>query len=48
MLFDLETGRPITAVPYAVEYARFMEALDQSEIDSIKKELNSMIDGTEI
>ena len=48
MLFDLETGRRIEVVPYAADYARYMAAMDQREIEAIKTELNSMIDGTEI
>lgn len=48
MLFDLETGRHITAVPYPVDYERYMAAMESSEIEAIKAELHSMIDGTEI
>lgn len=48
MLFDMMTGKPITKVPYEIEYRRYMAAMSPTEIAAIKRQLNSMIDGTEI
>lgn len=48
MLFDIDSSRQITSVPYAAEYARYMAAMSPAEIAAIKAALNDMIDGTEI
>lgn len=48
MLIDMMSGKPITKMPYAAEYQRYMAAMSQEEIAAIKARLNEMVDGTEI
>jgi hypothetical protein len=48
MLFDMMSDKQITEVPYSAEYRRFLSRMPASEIQAIKDELNSRIDGTEI
>lgn len=48
MLKDMMTGRPITTVPYAHEYKRYMSAMTPEEIAAIKAHLNGLIDGERI
>lgn len=48
MLVDLMTERPVTSVPYEVEYRAYMSRMTRAEIDAIKATLNAMIGGDEI
>lgn len=48
MLIDMMTGRPVTQMPYAAEYKRYISAMTPEEVAAIKAHLNAMIDGTEI
>ncbi len=48
MLVKMETGEPITRVPYETDFRRWMARMDQAEIDAIKASLNALIDGNEI
>lgn len=48
MLVDMMSGKEIRQVPYAQEFRTWMSRMTPAEIASVKSELNSMIDGTEI
>lgn len=48
MLVDMMTMKPITKIPYAADYRRYMAALSKQEIIDIKAALNAQIDGTQI
>lgn len=48
MLVDMMSGQPITQVPYASEYRKWMARMTPAEIADIHAELNAKIDGTEI
>jgi hypothetical protein len=42
------SGKPITKMPFAAHYRRYMAAMSPEEIATIKARLNDMIDGTDI
>jgi hypothetical protein len=48
MLVEMMTGAEVKDVPYKAEYLRFMSLMTPTEIDNIKRELNDLIEGTEI
>jgi hypothetical protein len=48
MLVDLMSEKPITRVPYAGDYQRYLSRMTPTEIDAIRDALNAKIDGTEI
>jgi hypothetical protein len=48
VLVDMMSGKPITKMPYAAHYRRYMAAMSPEEIAAIKARLNGMIDGTDI
>lgn len=47
-MIEMMTGKSVTKVPFAKEYAAFLSRMTPTEIAAIKAELNSKIDGTEI
>ena len=48
MLVDMMTGKPISQIPYASEYRKWMSRMTPAEISNVQAALNTMIDGTEI
>lgn len=48
MLVDMMSNTPINRVPYEQEYRRLLARMDSTEISMIKRQLNEMIEGTEI
>ena len=48
MLIDMMTGKQIAQVPYLKDYQTLIGRLSATEIAAMKRELNTLIQGTDI
>jgi hypothetical protein len=48
MLYALDSGTQITAIPHVTDFRRWRRGLTNAEYDAIADELHSRIDGTEV
>ena len=48
MLFNVDTGRRISQVPYKEKYDELAERLSESELEAIFSEINRQVEGEEV